>query len=194
MHLQSFTGAAAHPYIPDLARLRISVFRDFPYLYDGSPAYEQDYLRTFFEAPDSLLVVAFDGGTVVGASTGMPLEHETENIQKPWKNMAFDLARIFYYGESVLEKTYRGRGIGLRFFEERERWARSLNRFDYAAFCAVVRPEDHPLRPAGYRPLDDFWKKRGFVKTRDLVCHMRWQDVGETEETEKALCFWWKRL
>jgi len=194
MLTQSFTGPAARPFIHDLARLRISVFREFPYLYDGSLAYEEDYLRTFFDAPDCLLVVAFDGGTVVGASTGLPMGHESENIQKPWKDNGFDTAKIFYYGESVLQKAYRGRGIGVRFFEERERWARSLGRFEYAAFCAVVRPEDHPSRPAGYRPLDDFWKKRGFAKTRDFICYLRWQDLDGKEETEKPLHFWWKRL
>eukprot|EP01031_Cornospumella_fuschlensis_P048144 gene48144-58971_t len=30
--------------LPALARLRITVFRDFPYLYDGDPAYEAAYL------------------------------------------------------------------------------------------------------------------------------------------------------
>lgn len=194
MHIQSYTGTAAHPFLPDLARLRVSVFRDFPYLYDGSMENEQDYLRTFLDTPDSVIVVAFDGDKVVGVSTGKPMEHETESIRKPWRDHGFDPGRIFYYGESVLDKNYRGSGIGVRFFEERERWARSLNRFDYAAFCAVVRPEDHPLRPAGYHPLDDFWKKRGFAKSRDLVCYIRWQDVGETAETEKALRFWWKRI
>ncbi len=194
MHVQSFSGSAAHPYISDLARLRISVFREFPYLYDGSPASEEDYLRTYFDTQDCVIVVAFDGGRIVGASTGMPLAHETENIWKPWKERGFEVEQIFYYGESVLERNYRGRGIGVRFFEKREHWARSLNRFEYAAFCAVVRPGDHPLRPDHYRPLDEFWQKRGFVKTEDITCFISWKDLDEPHQTEKPLHFWWKKI
>ena len=38
------TGAAIIPALPALARLRITVFRDWPYLYDGAMTYEQGYL------------------------------------------------------------------------------------------------------------------------------------------------------
>ena len=38
------TGNAVGEVLDDLARLRIAVFRDWPYLYDGDVAYERDYL------------------------------------------------------------------------------------------------------------------------------------------------------
>ena len=44
--LKTLTGAAITPYLPTLARLRISVFRDWPYLYDGATSYEGEYLRS----------------------------------------------------------------------------------------------------------------------------------------------------
>lgn len=30
------------------------------------------------------------------------------------------------------------------------------------------QPSDHPLRPAGYRLLDDFWRSQGYVKHPEL--------------------------
>ena len=33
------------PYLEDVAHLRIAVFREFPYLYDGDPGYEARYLQ-----------------------------------------------------------------------------------------------------------------------------------------------------
>lgn len=194
IRIASFTGPAAHGYIPDLARLRLEIFRDFPYLYDGDMTYEKAYLQTLLEAPDSLIVIAFDGKQVIGASTAMPMENETENIKDPWIQNGYDPGKIFYFGESVLQKNYRGKGIGVRFFEEREKWARQLGRFDLLTFCGVVRAEDHPLRPAHYQPLDQFWEKRGFSPTEDLNCQMSWKDLGQTEETSKTLHFWFKRL
>ncbi len=193
IRVQSFTGEAALPYIDDLARLRMEVFRDFPYLYDGDLAYEAEYLQAFVNAPDSVLVIAFDGEKVVGASTALPLLHETLNIQKPFLENGYDISKIFYFGESVLRKAYRGQGIGVEFFKYREAHARQLGSFQYLSFCGVVRPTDHPLRPADYAPLDDFWRRRGFQQT-DMICFMEWKDLNATKETAKPLCFWIKAL
>jgi GNAT superfamily N-acetyltransferase len=193
VEIKTLSGREAQAYLQELARLRIAVFREFPYLYDGDMAYEEEYLHTFFQAPDSVLVVVLDGGEVVGASTGLPLEQETANIQQPFLEQGLEVGRIFYCGESVLLPEYRGRGIGVRFFEERERWARRLERFDTLAFCAVVRPEDHPRRPADYVPLDAFWRRRGFERT-ELYCYISWRDLDETGESPKALRCWMKGL
>ncbi len=194
IQIRTFTGNQAADFIPELARLRIEIFRDFPYLYDGSMEYEGAYLERLLQCPESILVVALDADRVIGVSTGLPLSAETDNVKQPWVDQGVDISKVFYYGESVLKKQYRGRGLGVRFFEEREHWARSLKRFDILSFCAVIRPQYHPMRPSDYLPLDAFWKKRGFVKTDSIICHMSWLDIGETEESKKSLQFWIKPL
>ncbi|MFN7116291.1 MAG: GNAT family N-acetyltransferase [Saprospiraceae bacterium] len=193
VEIQSFTGAAALQYLDDLAKLRMEVFRDFPYLYDGDADYEAQYLRTLANAPDSVIVVALDDNKVIGASTGMPMANETSEVQKPFIEHHYNIEEIFYFGESVLQKNYRGQGIGIEFFKHREAHARRLNRFEWLTFCGVVRPEDHPLRPKDYVPLDNFWKKRGFVPT-NMICYMEWKDLDEAEESVKPLRFWLKKL
>ncbi len=194
IEVKSFNGGEAKKYVKDLAELRIEIFREYPYLYNGNIKSEKEYLSTFIDAKDSVLVLAFDGDKVIGASTGLPMEQETENVQKPWKENGFDLSKIFYFGESVLKNEYRGKGIGVKFFEHREKWAALLNRFDMFAFCGVIRPDDHPLRPKGWQPLDLFWQKRGYRKTDDYICEMLWQEIGQSEETPKKLLFWQKKL
>lgn len=193
LDVHAFTGQTALNYIEELAALRIEVFREFPYLYDGDMAYERSYLQAFLAAPDAVLVLVFDEDVVVGASTGLPMAHETPNIQKPFLENGYDIKKVFYYGESVLKKDYRGRGLGLAFFEEREAHARRLERFEWLCFCGVQRAEEHPRRPAGYVPLDRFWQKRGFERT-DMICEMSWQDLDETTESPKSLQFWQKRI
>lgn len=108
LRLHRFSGAAIHPWLPELARLRIQVFREFPYLYEGSAAYEEKYLKTYVDAPDSVMVVVCDGDRTVGASSGLPLEAETPNVIEPFLARGCDPSRIFYYGESVLLPEYRG--------------------------------------------------------------------------------------
>ncbi|HMQ62556.1 MAG TPA: GNAT family N-acetyltransferase [Flavilitoribacter sp.] len=193
MEIKVVKGDEARAHIEALGRLRISVFREWPYLYDGNMAYERDYLEAFVTSKDSVLVLAMDGGRVVGASTGLPLAAETPNIAGPVEAGGYDPERVFYFGESVLEPAYRGLGIGVAFFHYREQHARQLDRFHWLAFCGVVRPEGHPLRPAGYVPLDRFWQKRGFGPT-DLFARIGWKDIDGAEETEKPLRFWIKSL
>lgn len=194
MNIQTFVGKDIAPCIPHLARLRMTVFRAFPYLYEGSADYEETYLATYATSPDSVFVLAFEGGEIVGASTGLPMADETDEVKAPFRASGRDPAGIFYFGESVLLESYRGRGIGVRFFEEREAHARRLGRFSTLAFCAVERPPHHPARPADYVPLHAFWGRRGFVHHPELVAEFRWRDIGDAQETGKPLSFWLKDL
>lgn len=181
-------------HIPALASLRIRVFRDFPYLYDGTVEYEEKYLKTYTDCPESVVVLVLDGDKVVGATTGLPMDAETPEFQKPFAENGFDPSKIFYCAESVLLPEYRGRGIYPKFFAEREGHARALGRFDLVTFCCVQRPEDHPLRPTDYVPLDRIWTKFGYVKHPELATTYTWKDVDEAEESEKPMVFWLKSL
>ncbi|CRI65037.1 conserved hypothetical protein [Thiocapsa sp. KS1] len=194
LHVECRTGADLIADLPALARLRIQVFREYPYLYKGDAEYEERYLRTYADATDGVIVVVRDGDRVVGASSALPLAAETPNVIEPFKSHGYAPDRIFYYGESVLLPEYRGLGLGRRFFEEREAHARALGRFDLACFCAVERPHDHPQRPRHYRPLDGLWAKQGFVKQPQLRTTFSWRDLDEAEETPKPMVFWLKHL
>ncbi|WP_420414249.1 GNAT family N-acetyltransferase [Roseibium sp.] len=176
-----------------LAHLRISVFRAWPYLYEGTEDYETKYLQRYAETEGAVIVGAYDGDRLIGAATGEPLGSEYEAFQAPLKAKGFDPDNIFYMAESVLDPAYRGRGIGHLFFDEREAHAKALG-FEEAVFCAVIRPESHPLRPAEYQPLDPFWVKRGYAKLEGVTVTFPWRDVGETEETEKPMQVWHRRF
>ena len=71
--IQRRSGAAVRDHLDAVAALRIAVFRDWPYLYDGDAAYEREYLDAYASSPDSVFVLAFDGDAVIGTSTGLPL-------------------------------------------------------------------------------------------------------------------------
>jgi GNAT superfamily N-acetyltransferase len=194
IRVETFAGAAMTPYLPALARLRIAVFRDWPYLYDGNEEAEQRYLSAFSASPGAGLVVAFDGAAAVGCSTCAPLCESDESVIAPFHAHGIDPARVFYFGESVLLSPYRGQGAGVAFFAAREAHARAVSNCDFAAFCAVIRPDDHPMRPAGAIGLDAFWRKRGFTPRPGLECRMRWKQVNTGQEVENRLAFWMKSL
>lgn len=193
VRLERLTGDRLKTHLPELARLRITVFRDFPYLYDGSPDYEERYLRTYAAAADSVIVGAFDGERVVGASTGLPLEHEPESLKTPFAERGYRPEEIFYFGESVLLPEYRGRGIGHAFFDHREAHARGLGGFRWTAFAAVDRDPGDPRRPADYRGNDAFWAKRGYERRPGMTMHLEWNEVG-VGGISHPLTFWLRPL
>lgn len=193
VEIRSMTGAALEAALEDVARLRIEVFRAFPYLYDGGLAYEREYLQSYRDSARALVVGAFDGDTLIGASTGAPLVDHADDFAAAFAGCGLDLGGIFYCAESVLLPAYRGQGIGHGFFDAREAHARGLG-YVKSAFCGVQRPKDHPLRPADYAPLDPFWRKRGYAPLEGAVAQFTWKDLDQDKESTKPLQFWIRDL
>ena len=193
IRIELATGAAVASHLDAVAALRISVFREYPYLYEGSADYERHYLASYASSPASLVVLALHGDRVVGVATALPLVQHSDEVVPPLVRAGFAPGSVYYFGESVLEPAYRGRGLGSRFFDERERRARELG-FAVATFCAVDRPPDHPLRPRDYEPPGALWRRHGFVRRPDIVGRFDWRDLGDADETSKPMVFWIKEL
>lgn len=193
LRVETYTGAHVAPHLDRVAALRIAVFRDWPYLYDGDAAYEATYLATYTRSARSLFVLVFDGDAVVGASTALPLADETDAFRAPFAAHGIGVDDVFYFGESVLLPAYRGRGLGHAFFDRREAHARACGGFRTTAFCAVRRDANDPRRPPGHRDNDAFWTKRGYARRDDLACELPWNEV-ERGEVPHRLAFWLRAL
>ena len=194
LRTQVLRGADITPWLDAVAHLRIAVFREFPYLYDGDAAYEARYLQTYVDTPDSVCVLALDGERVVGASTALPLDDEEEAFKAPFRERGIDTASVFYCAESVVLPEYRGRGLGHRFFDAREAHARELGRFEWTAFAAVDRDAGDPRRPEGARGNEAFWARRGYARQPGMTMHLSWKEIGEAAESAKPLTFWLRPL
>ena len=187
-------GSRIESVFDDLAALRIAVFHDYPYLYEGSVEYEKEYLKIYSDSERSFLFAVYDGQKMVGATTCIPLKDETAEVRKPFEDVGFDIKTVFYFGESILLPEYRGLGLGHRFFDEREAHARSFGNYTTTCFCSVDRGEHHPAKPEEYRPNDAFWQKRGYIKEPSLQSFMDWPDIGETKSSAKKMIFWVRKL
>lgn len=195
LEFKKYIGAEIADAFDDLAQMRMDVFREFPYLYNGGDKeYELHYLQTYAESHRSMALTVYDEGTIIGATTCIPLKDETAEVRNPFENTGPAIENIFYFGESIVLKPYRGLGLGHRFFDEREAHARSFQEYKWTCFCAVNRGGNHPSQPPDYRPNDVFWNKRGYTKVTELTTFMSWVDVGEEQESEKLMEFWMREL
>ena len=198
VRIETLAGSRLSASLGELSALRLRIFREWPYLYDGDATYEADYLQTFATASDAMIVGAFDGNEMVGAATAAPLAGHSDAFVPLFEAHGYDPVTVFYCGESVLLPPYRGQGIGHAFFDHREANARRLNgngaAFSYVTFCGVVRPATDPRMPADYRPLDGFWRKRGFAPVTGMTGTYDWREIGTQDETPHTMQFWLKAL
>lgn len=189
IEIERLSGADLEAATDDLARLRIAVFAEYPYLYSGDAEYERAYLREFAAEPGSVLIAAKDGSAIIGAATASPMAGQKAEFRAPVEAAGYPARDVFYFGESVLLPEYRGRGIGHAFFDAREAAAREAGA-TWACFCAVVRADDHPKRPADHRPLDAFWRVRGYTPLPGVTTTFDWAEHGKAEETAHTMQFW----
>ncbi len=186
-------GEEISRHIDDIAALRIAVFHDWPYLYDGTLDFERQYVATYRDHPGALLVGAFDGGRLVGASTSTPLEDQSPEFAAPFAALGLAPEQVLWGPESALLAPYRGQGIGHRFFDLREAHARALGR-SHVAFASILRSEDDPRRPPSARTNDAFWRGRDYAPLPGALAEFEWQDVGDLVETKKPLQIWMHAL
>jgi len=191
MQFLALHGKQITPHLHNIAQLRITVFREFPYLYDGTVEYEINYLQAYVNSPRSLIFLIKDDDKTIGGATALPLSDADTEFHEPFIQHGIAIQDVYYFGESVLLKKYRGRSYGNRFFDEREHYARKLG-FNITTFCAVVRDKQHPLRPKDYAPHDVFWTKRGYQIAEGFTCTYRWKDIAQPEQTDKRMQFWIK--
>lgn len=140
---QILTGSAVDDCLNDIASLRIVIFREFPYMYDGRREDELHYLK-LYSRPESFVIIVNDGEKVVGAATGMPLRHEVAELVEPFCGTSYPVDEVYYVGKLLFSPEYRSnRGMGMQFVRMVEEQVRSFSIYRYVTCVTVSRPVDH---------------------------------------------------
>lgn len=181
-------------HIDELASVEINVFRGYPYLFEGTMEGERNYLNQYLISKNSVWVVAKDGERIIGAITGLPLNEAFEECRDCFLKENLPMEKIFYLGEIVLLKEYRGQGIGVQMYTLFEQFVRENTAHQEIAFCEIVSPKDDPRRTSDYFCLDKFWTKREFVKRPHLVTQFSWKEIDNETESPHPMVFWTKKL
>lgn len=195
--VEIINGEELPSFVDLLMEWRLSYFREFPYLYEGSREYEERYLSGFVSHHESILVVARED-KVCGLLSALPLLSEFEiaaEVDSLCAALNVPASEVFYIGEVVVDKECRGTGVARRLIAEAERHAVSHS---YRACCllSVVREEDHPLRPQNYRSSDDVWRKLGYVRS-SVITQFEWptiQSDGKVRNMSNDMRYWVKQL
>ena len=185
------TGAAIADGLDDVATLRLDIFQEYPYLYQGRREDELNYLGTYAKAPDACVILAYDGSAIIGAATGMPLIHEDAQMVDAFAGTTFPLNEIYYVGELLFRQTYHNCGLGQKLLARLESHIHSLGRYRTLTCATVERPADHPLRPHDYIPVTRFLARTDFVWLPGVTTHFTWRETDGVKR-DHPMQFWSK--
>lgn len=187
------TGVAIADAVDDVATLRLEIFKEYPYLYQGRREDELSYLVTYAEAPDACIILAYHGHEVIGAVAGMPLIHEDARMSDAFAGTAFPLDEVYYVGELLFRPDYRNCGLGRKLLAQLERHIGSLGHYRRITCATVERPDDHPVRPRDYIPITRFLARTGFSRISGVTTSFKWQETDGVKR-DHPMQFWVKTL
>lgn len=148
-----------------LAQMRITYFREYPYLYEGTTEYEINYLEEYKEkALDAYLIQAFDEGQLVGILTGCAFTSDIGVVRdgaRLFKTDRFPIEQYYYIGEAIIIPEYQNQKILPRLLYRLVNEVKKLNKYQSLCFLTVVRQDNDSQKPLDYRSTDNLWEKLG---------------------------------
>jgi GNAT superfamily N-acetyltransferase len=193
MEFQIATGQQFQQHINAIAALRISIFKEYPYLYDGDIQTETEYLKSYSKSKNSVLIIVKDKQKVIGAVTGIPLAEADEMFLTPFpKNQS--IHSIFYLGEILLLKEYRGKGIGYQMYRIFEDLVRQKKQYHKIAIAEVIRDQNDPRKPKNYISVHKLWERLGYIEHPEIVMQCSYKTVDSTEKIPHSLVYSFKDL
>lgn len=195
MKTEIYEGAKIAPYVKTVAELRVGIYREYPYLYDGNVEFElKETLPIYTRSKNSVWGVARDGEKIIGLAIWLPLSEISRDLQTPLLEKELDVEAYCCLVDLMVLKEYQGQGIGKRLYAISEEHVKKEQRYSYLTLYTIERPIKDHKKPKDYTSLDEYWKKRGFVKHPELFFTHPWKDIGDKVDTDHTLIFWIKDL
>lgn len=194
-----YLGVDVLRFIDVVSKMRIEIFREFPYLYEGNLNYEMDYMVGYARHPEATLAVATTpAGEIVGVSTGIPLASDSpivKEVKEAFDRRGIISGQYYYFGEVLVLPQYRGRHLVSRMYKAQEDFAASKG-YQYASILTVIRDGDHPLKPRDYHSHDNMWQHLGFFRN-NLNISFHWPTIqpdARVVDEDNPMEFWVKNL
>ncbi len=194
MSIKTFRGESIGPFLEDITDLCLTIYKEYPYCYEGTKEEYFPFIEYYAQSDHGIACLLFDSNRPVGVAIGMPMSEMREKYKAPFTDARSyeNFNEIFYLGEFLLLKDYRGRGWGKKIYLEFEYAVDETENFKKMCFCKIDESNQTNLKPENYKPLDKFWKKKGFNKCDDITVIVNWKNVGELDDSPHKLVYWLK--
>ncbi len=196
--IKILTQEEIKPLIPFVAQARITVFRDYPYLYEGNVDDEMNDLDKYAQHSHSALAIAYHQDVPVGFLCGSDFIHYSPMFENPiidiFKEEGLEPEKHYYFADIILLAEHRRKGLSPKLFATLESYAQSKG---YKSTCFVTEyHHNHPLKPKNHRSLVPLWNNLGYNKS-PILAYASWpthQADGTVKTQQHPLIFWFKKL
>lgn len=196
--IKLLTKEEVTPLLPFVANLRINIFREYPYLYEGNFKEEMDDLEHCAKLPKNALAIAYHEDTPVGFLYGIPLvefaPHFENSVLDLFKEKNLEPESCYYFADIIILPEHRGNNLSKKLFDALEMYAQEQG-YRSASFITESH-ESHPLKPINYKSLDPLWNSLQYKKT-DLTSYGSWlthQPDGSITRQRHSADIWFKHL
>lgn len=192
------TQPALQAHMNNWMLMSLEVYREYPYLYDGTVESETDYFEFYARNAHAIMLVAKDDttDTPVGYAVGIPLSDETPKKQHPFIATGRDPREYLLIVEFLVAPAFRHHGIARTMYTLFEEHIISqLPQYRYITAFGIER-DNNPnwYTPQSHDPLYALERHCGWQRHGELTFLATWQDVGTAEPVTKKLVFWIKSL
>jgi len=193
VNIEILYGKEIENHIDSIAALRLSAFKEYPYLYVGNMEYEKNYLKGYIEEKNATLLQAKVNSELVGVFTGTSLIGNSDIVKDAksiFEKHGLLPAEYYYSGEMIVLTKHRSLQMAKNLFFLQKKIAKD---FGYKKLCALVveRENDHPQKPTDYKSLSSLYERAGFKET-DIYLNYHWPTImldGTVQEMEHKLKF-----
>lgn len=198
IRIETYRGQEINSHIKEITDVALVVYRDYPYLYEGTVEEYLPILALNGKSSCGLGCLVYDNDKVIGAALGMPADEIRSHYLEPLLKVSSreKLKASFYFAEMLLLKEYRNSDLGQQIYNAMEKLVKAEGIFNRIYFCNIVEADQHPLKPKDYLPFDEFWQmeKLGFEKCESLTFNAYWQNINETEDSPHQQVYWTKSI
>lgn len=191
-------------YLDAIVDLRIKAFSQFPYLFARrNKEMDKAYLTGYMTHPDGRMMVFCDENDhVIAMCAGSPLNHDLGQScsltgcfldRLPWSKEK--IQQSYYVGDVIVHKDYQDASVLRQLVQYGEKTLAECG-YRYVTFITADHPKNHPMRPKGYRDLNDKLGLLGYEKIDVSLSatYDTYQPDGSHREQENPLAFWVKDL
>lgn len=178
--MQVLKGHQIKPYSKAIVELLLTVFKEPPYLYEGTVEEYLPFVEIYANSADGIACLLFENKKLVGVVTGVPLQEMPERFRTSFGNQC---KTMYYLGEMGLVKEYQKQKLGTLLYSEFEK--QIPPGFDTLCFCKISEPNN---------TFDPVLEKYGFVEEKKHAFEGVWRNIGELIESPHEMDFWTKQL
>ena len=159
------TGKAINDCFEAIATLRLMVFSEYPYCYQGSFEDEQKHFGQYTCHEDRSLAVLFEKNQIIGLSTRIPAASALPLLGRAVPELerrGVNIEQHYYVIESMIKQAFRGKKRGQLLYQEHEVFIR---RRGYQTNCLLTLATESTITSVEKKPFTSLWHWLGFKKT-----------------------------